>query len=253
MSAALLLTALLMGVAGGPHCLAMCGPACAGIARRGNAQLAWHAGRIAGYATLGAVAASAFQGLGWLTAASAAARPLWTLLHMALLLLGLVLLWRARQPQWMEDLGRAVWVRARNLLLRPALSETSTPLRRMQRGTAATMASATGPGPAPARGIAGLPLLAGALWALMPCGLLYSALMVAVLAGNAAGGALGMAAFATGSAASLALGPWLWRRWQARLPRAWGIRIAGALLAGFSAWALWMGDMASAMPWCVTA
>lgn len=245
---ALLLTALLMGVAGGPHCIAMCGPACAGIARGGRGQWAFHGGRIAGYATLGAIAAGAFQSLGWLTAASAAARPLWTLFHMALLLLGLTLLWKARQPQWLEDVGRAVWRRARGVAPQRAMADGAVLLQRVGPGAAA---GSPGAGQSTRqREAAPLPFAAGLLWALMPCGLLYSALMVAVLAGSAAGGAMAMAAFAVGSALSLALAPWLWRHWQARLPRAWGIRIAGALLAAFSLWALWMGDMAGTMPWC---
>ncbi len=241
MPTTLLFTALLMGLAGGPHCAAMCGAACAGLTRNGRDLLAFQAGRLFGYAALGAIAASAFQGLGWLTAASAAARPLWTLFHMGLLLLGLTLLWQARQPRWIEALGRDVWKRVRRF----ATAATPAGHTAHIRFTGAAAASVAA---APRRG--SLPLLAGALWAFMPCGLLYSALMVAVLAGSAMGGALSMAVFALGSAVSLALGPWLWRHWQRRLPGDWGIRIAGALLAGFSAWALWMGDMARAMPWC---
>src|SRR6185369_4447511 len=42
-------------------------------------------------------------------------------------------------------------------------------------------------------------LAAGALWGFMPCGLVYSALAVALLAGSAAKGALTMAAFGLGT------------------------------------------------------
>jgi sulfite exporter TauE/SafE len=41
------------------------------------------------------------------------------------------------------------------------------------------------------------------LWALLPCGLLYSAVMVSALAGSVAGGALLMALFALGSGITL--------------------------------------------------
>ena len=107
-------TALLMGLVGGPHCVAMCGAACAGIGqaageRKTSAILSFQLGRIIGYSALGALAAASMQGLGWLTIQSAALRPVWTMFHVAALLLGLVLLLRAQQPVWLElaEIGRA--------------------------------------------------------------------------------------------------------------------------------------------------
>jgi sulfite exporter TauE/SafE len=85
------------------------------------------------------------------------------------------------------------------------------------------------------------------LWALMPCGLLYSALLVAALTGSALQGGLAMALFALGSGLSLWLAPWLLLRLHAqanRWRRDWGTRLAGLLLAGAAGWALWM-DVAS--------
>src|SRR5205814_4860137 len=54
MSTTLAAAAMLMGLAGGPHCVAMCGPACAGLVRMGSrpAQRSlwlFHAGRVVGY------------------------------------------------------------------------------------------------------------------------------------------------------------------------------------------------------------
>ena len=275
-----------MGLAGGPHCVAMCGAACAGIgqaagAARGRALLSFQAGRIVGYAGLGALAAASMQGLGWLTVQSVALRPLWTFIHIAAIALGLLLLWHARQPPWLETLGRFLWTRAQSLGL--------------HRGAA--------------------PGLVGMLWALLPCGLLYSAVMVSALAGSVAGGALLMALFALGSGITMLAGPWLWLRWVARrtlpadcakpptglplhagsgnrgstdasaplvfhpagillnsltghltamkalvapAPTAaargdWGVRLAGAALACSAAWALWMDLAHNAAPWCVVA
>ena len=79
----LALTALLMGLVGGPHCVAMCGAACGGIARaagpRSNtALLGFQLGRVLGYSVLGGMAAVSMEGLGWLTVQSAALRPVWT-------------------------------------------------------------------------------------------------------------------------------------------------------------------------------
>ena len=85
----------------------------------------------------------------------------------------------------------------------------------------------------------------------MPCGLLYSALMVAALTGNALEGALTMACFALGSGLSLGLAPWLLLMLKSLGDGAWGIRLAGLALAITSGWALWRGLAHNQAPWCV--
>lgn len=226
MQTSLAITALFMGLAGGPHCIVMCGGACAGIgqaAGAGQTSALWtfQFGRIIGYALLGALAAASVQGLGWLTVQSAALRPVWTLFHVAALVLGLVLLWKAQQPVWLESVGRRLWAGARAL--------------------------------AAGRG-RGAPLVMGVLWALLPCGLLYSALLVAAMTNHAVEGAAVMALFALGTSVSLLAGPWLWLRLGGRGAGAgaWGVRLAGLALAGSSAWALWLGLAHDQAPWCVT-
>ena len=159
---------------------------------------------------------------GWLTVQSAALRPVWSLFHVAALVLGLVLLWRAAQPIWLERAGRSLWQRVRGFGL--------------QRG--------------------GAPLLLGTLWALLPCGLLYSALLVAALAGSVLGGAAVMGAFAIGTSVTMTAAPWLWMRLRGspHIPGSgdWGVRLAGAALAASAAWALWMGLVNNTAPWCAT-
>lgn len=258
MSTTLAATALLMGLAGGPHCVAMCGAACSGVARvgrvirvvpsvspamgaatpaaaasRGPLRSFWRpaswvpggwplgqflAGRLAGYALAGAVAAQAVQSLAWLTGHAAALRPVWTLFHLAVLAWGLVLVAQARQPQWVSAAGRSAWARLR-------------PFAAARGGVFAT----------------------GALWAFMPCGLLYSALLVASLSGGPLDGALAMALFALGSGISLAFAPALLARLRDagnRLRQDWGTRVAGLLLVLAAAWALW-ADMAHRIAvWC---
>lgn len=224
MQTSLALTSLLMGLVGGPHCIAMCGAACAGIGqaagpRKNSAMLTFQLGRIIGYASLGALAAASMQGLGWLTVKSAALRPVWTLFHVAMAVLGLLLLWKAQQPVWLERAGKAIWQRARAL--------------------------AWGRGH-------GLPLLVGALWTFLPCGLLYSALLVAALSNNALEGALVMSLFALGTSVSMMAGPWLWLRLGGSGAGDWGVRLAGLVLAASSGWALWMAFAHNSAPWCVT-
>lgn len=218
--------ALLMGLAGGPHCVAMCGPACAGVIRvvrdprvpqsQGTPQ--FHAGRLSGYALAGAVAAEAVQGIAWLAAQAAALRPAWTLFHALVLGWGLVLLASGRQPALASSAGRQVWNRVRGVAARP-----------------------------------GGVFVTGVMWALMPCGLLYSALLVASLSGGAVAGAFTMLLFGLGSGASLVLAPQLLRRLRLAGNR-WGqdagTRLSGLLVAGAAVYALGMDLFHRIAVWC---
>lgn len=214
-------TALLMGIAGAPHCAAMCGAACGGLtsaARPGRSRWLFQGGRLAGYAAAGAVAAGAVQAFASLTQYAAMLRPAWTLFHLAVLAWALSLVVLARQPAWVSGAGRGAWMR-----IRP-------------------MAQRSG----------GL-FTAGALWIFMPCGLLWSALLVASLSGGPVQGAISMALFGAASSSGLLFGPWLFARLKQagnRLRQDWGTRAAGVLLAGAAGWALWM-DLAERIAiWC---
>jgi uncharacterized protein len=84
---------------------------------------------------------------------------------------------------------------------------------------------------------------AGGLWVAWPCGLLQSALVVAALADTPWGGAAAMAGFAAASALGLSLAPWAFARLAGAggadlQVNVWAVRLAGAALAGASAWAL---------------
>lgn len=218
--------AFVMGLVGGPHCVAMCGTACAGVIRvvrrsdppPRHASLPFHAGRVVGYAAAGAIAAQAVEGLAWMGNHSAALRPAWTLMHLAVLAWGLSLLLLGRQPVLVGTAGRTLWNRVRPWA--PRLGGTFT---------------------------------AGLLWACMPCGLLYSALLAASLSGGAVAGALSMALFAAGSAISLMGAPLAFDRMRG--PRGAtrdirGTRVAGALVMLAAAWGLWM-DLAQRIAlWC---
>lgn len=213
MQTSMAFTALFMGLAGGPHCVAMCGAACAAISRAGGdkgARSLWsfQLSRMVGYALLGAFAGGSVQGLALMGTNTIAIRPLWTMFHVAAFSLGLVLIWQARQPGWLEDLGQNVWRKARPVLSR------------------------LGPRASVVLGVA---------WALMPCGLLYSALLMASLTASAVDGALLMALFSLGTSISLTIAPWLLLRLRGGESGAWAIRLAGLALAATSGWALWMG------------
>lgn len=224
MEFALVLSGLLLGLAGAPHCVAMCSAPCA-LASGGARSSSWsfHGARIAGYALAGAVVASSIGALASLSSLSPALRPLWTLVHSAALALGLWLAWQGRQPQWLEDLGRGARRQVDS-------HDGWLPIK----------------GPARSGVI-------GAAWVAWPCGLLQSALVVAALANNAAGGALVMAAFGSATAGGLLLGPWAWRRLSggsAVLSPTLGIRLAGSMLALASSWSLGAGIWHQVMAYC---
>ena len=223
------LTALTMGLLGGPHCIAMCSAACAGVARascgvadptarRLNlALLQFQLGRVLGYAILGVIAAGSVQAMGWLGANTPIVRPLWMSFHLAAALLGTALLVLGRQPYWVDGLSQRVWRLVRARIGRMGL---------------------------------GAPWMVGAAWAFMPCGLLYAALMLAALQSEAWQGGITMAIFAIGSGASMTFGAWWLLRMNVRPSGPVAMRAAGAALLALSVWAIYKGITAPTGLWC---
>lgn len=161
-----------MGLVGGPHCLAMCAAPCHAViqgygkAVQMHATLpqpaAWpvwsatqfHAGRLLGYGVLGAVAAFAMEQVAWFSDRTSMLHPVWVMMHLAILAWGLLMLFQGQQPLWLERAGRMAWSKVQ-------------PVLAMRGGV----------------------VLAGMCWALMPCGLLYSAILVAALSASPLAGA----------------------------------------------------------------
>ncbi|HWH81046.1 MAG TPA: sulfite exporter TauE/SafE family protein [Burkholderiaceae bacterium] len=215
-------SALLLGLAGGPHCALMCGALQAGVARRPSpaatrrALVSLHVGRLIGYSAAGALVAASVSALSRIGAASPVLTPVWTMLQVAALAFGLVLMATGMVPAW---LSRLKWRRA------PAHAPGT-----VQFLPRASNLKAAG---------------AGACWAAIPCGLLQSALIVAALADTAAQGAGVMGAFAVGTAVSLLIVSSAWSRLAVFGPRlartTLSVRLAGGLLAASSAFALSRG------------
>ncbi len=222
------LSALLMGLASSPHCVAMCSSACGGVAkacggdRPQRAMLALQAGRLLSYSAVGALAAASVSALGAWSSTTPALRPLWSAVHLVALWLGIWLLWRGEPPHWLRLFGQRVSNRVQQRALRAGSSSGSNGGRWWQAG------------------------VLGSAWVALPCGLLQSALIVASLADGAAQGGAVMASFAVGSGLGLWAGPALWWRFSGgRLDAATGpltaARLGGAVLVGLSAWALGHG------------
>ena len=196
--------ALLAGLFGGVHCLAMCGGIAVGFAApRGDGALRHalllNAGRVGGYVLAGAL-------VGGFGAALLGAARLPGLALVMRSLVGAVLLlaaFRLLQPQRAAWLGRpAQWFWRR-----------LQPLR--ERGLA--------------RAGAARPLVLGLFWGWLPCGLSTTLLAAAWLQASAAHGALLMLAFGLGTLPLMLSLSWSGARLAGRLARP-GIRHGAAAL-----------------------
>jgi sulfite exporter TauE/SafE len=199
-----LLAAFLTGLAGAGHCAGMCGGIAGALAhavpagqRSPTVLLAFSAGRLAMYSLLGLLVGTIAGVLA--PADFAAAMITGRLLAAAVMIaIGLYLLRLANTLLWIESAGARVW---RHLapLARRLLPVTSLP-----------------------RAVA-----VGALWGLLPCGLVYGALLYAGTAGGPAQGAAVMLAFGAGTLPAI-LGLGLAAVWVSRY--ASQIRFASGLL-----------------------
>ena len=166
--------ALLLGVFGSAHCFSMCGPiagavSCTGCAR-GKASwrnaLRASFGRIATYAVLGAIAGGLGHVLVAILPGSGFRVAVRLLAAVAIVIAGLSLLgfmWPSSQLERAgSGLFRLVGPRFRDALKRGAVAR---------------------------------PWSLGFMWGLLPCGLVYSALALAVDSGNALAGGLTMLVF----------------------------------------------------------
>lgn len=174
-------SAFVMGLLGGAHCVAMCGgvvgvlcsaaPRCAAAkTKQARYWLAYNAGRIASYSLLGLV----FGSLGTLLAGTAAfegfRHALRAIAALCMLFVGLHLMGLPSIMTRLESAGAPLWRR-----LSP-VAKRFLPLRSPWHAA-----------------------VVGGVWGFMPCGLLYGALVLAASAETPAMGAMTMAAFGVGT------------------------------------------------------
>lgn len=223
-----LLPVFVVGLLGSVHCAGMCGGIVGALSvapARGQAvpvtvrlappvrpalvnMLAYNAGRIVSYMLAGGLAGGIGQGAAALSRLPALQAGAYWMANLMLALLGLYLMDAWRGLARLEQGGQVLWRHVQPLLrhVRPA----------------------QGAGLGPARLLA-----AGALWGWLPCGMVYSVLVTAMLSGSAAGGALVMLAFGLGTLPMLLGLGLLGARLRAGL-RLRGVRLAcGALVLGF--------------------
>lgn len=210
----LLLSALVLGLLGGGHCIGMCGGLMGALTlaipaeqrqRRLGLLLAYNLGRIASYGLAGLLIGAA----GWALASGPAATALRLLAGLLLIAMGLYLAGWWSGLTRIEGIGRLLWRR-----LEP-LARRLLPVRNAPRA-----------------------LLLGALWGWLPCGLVYSTLLWAASQGDALDSALLMLAFGLGTLPVLLATGLAAERLTALLRRR-GVRIAGGLLVIlFGLWTL---------------
>lgn len=170
--------AFLMGLMGSAHCLLMCGPiaaiSCASDRRSSKSGIAAgllpHAGRLSSYVVLGAGAGAAGGAVLALLPVSVLQIAVRILIALVLVLVGLYM------GGWVRGLFSRVERAAAPVFLRLS--------RGGQLGATAT---------------ASMRYVQGAVWGLLPCGLVYGALALAMLAGSAQRGALVLLAFGAGT------------------------------------------------------
>jgi sulfite exporter TauE/SafE len=216
MSAAALSAIFLVGLLGGAHCLGMCGGVVTALTvqmpndpPRWSLHLAYNAGRITTYVAAGALAGSLGSAALLLDGVVPMQIVLFVVAQLMLVALGLYLLGVSRYLDPLERAGRILWRR-----LQPAAS-VLFPVRSAPRAYAV-----------------------GLLWGLLPCGLVYSVLVTALVTGSAGSGALTMLAFGAGTLpALLAVGavmPVLRRFRRAQIVR----QAAGGIVIAFGLFGL---------------
>ncbi|EIC19890.1 sulfite exporter TauE/SafE family protein [Thiorhodovibrio frisius] len=215
-----LITAFLVGLLGGMHCLGMCGGIVTSLTLsqpqerpfpdRLLIQLGYNIGRLLGYGVIGAL----FGGLGDLMLESLpledAQRLLYAAAAVMMLLLGLYL------GRWWQGLARLEHLGARLWRFIAPIGQRWLPIRHGWQAVGV-----------------------GFVWAWLPCGLVYSVLIWSLASGSALSGALLMLAFGLGTLPNL-LGMGLLAGAAARLlERPWLNQVAGALIIGFALLAFW--------------
>ena len=168
-------SAFLMGLIGSGHCIAMCGGIASSLQLASNKRqtwlysLAYNSGRALSYMLAGALVAGISSQFA--TQNSAFALFLSFLAGVFMLLVGVYIMRLAATLQWLEKLGKTlIWQHL--IKLNKYLMPIDSPLKALGYG---------------------------ALWGLLPCGLVYSALTWAMTSGTAINGALVMLAFALGT------------------------------------------------------
>jgi len=205
------LSAFLVGLLGGGHCVGMCGGIVGAVTLSLPGQrpkiaylLAYNAGRIASYTLAGILAGLIGASSFFLDHVLPVEKTLYVLANLMLIVLGLYLAGLWQGVLVLESAGSLLWQK-----LQP-LSKKLLPLRTVPQAFAL-----------------------GMVWGWLPCGLVYSVLVAALATGSAAQGGLFMLAFGLGTLPTLLAMGLAAVRLKGLLQNIWMRRISGLLVAGF--------------------
>ena len=213
MNSAVIFTAFATGLAGSAHCIGMCGGISVSLglgSMKKRLLPVYHLGRLASYTTLGLVFGSLLPLIGVRAYNAIWGASLRIAAALIMLSIGLQIIFGVNFLRYLERYGSRLW--------RP-LAGLVQSLLPVQTGSDA--------------------LLLGFLWGLLPCGLIYSALALAVVSGNPLQAGLAMLAFGAGTLpAMLLLGVFSGTLVQV-LTRDSSRFFLGAIVIASALWTLW--------------
>lgn len=213
-----LISAFLVGLLGGGHCIGMCGGIVSAVSMHLPNQakdtpqkqpkifflIAYNAGRILSYTLAGVLAGLIGASSFFMGHVLPIQHMLYLISSLMLILLGLYLAGFWHGITLIENVGRALWVK-----LQP-YSKRYIPVQNLKQA-----------------------FLLGGLWGWLPCGLVYSVLIAAIATGSALNGGLLMLAFGLGTLPTLLAMGMTAVKLKTTLQNVWVRRASGLLVLGF--------------------
>lgn len=206
-----LMSAFLVGLLGGGHCIGMCGGIVSAVSMhlpnhnpKVSFLLAYNTGRILSYTLAGVVAGLIGASSFFLAHVLPIQHLLYFISSLILILLGLYLAGFWHGITAIENLGRALWMK-----LQP-YSKRYIPVQNLKQA-----------------------FVLGSIWGWLPCGLVYSVLIAAIATGRALNGGLLMFAFGLGTLPTLLAMGMTAIKLKAMLQNIWVRRASGLMVLGF--------------------
>ena len=206
-----LMSAFLVGLLGGGHCVGMCGGIVGAVSMhlpqsksKAPFLLSYNAGRILSYTFAGAIAGLVGASSFFLEHVLPIQHVLYGITSLMLIALGLYLAGIWHGVTYLEGAGKGIWK-----TLQP-YSKRYIPLQNIKQA-----------------------FFLGSLWGWLPCGLVYSVLIAAIATGSAINGGLLMLAFGLGTLPTLLAMGMAAVRLKTVLQNIWVRQASGLLVLGF--------------------
>jgi len=206
-----LMSAFLVGLLGGGHCVGMCGGIVGAVSMhlpqsksKAPFLLSYNAGRILSYTFAGAIAGLVGASSFFLEHVLPIQHVLYGITSLMLIALGLYLAGIWHGVTYLEGAGKGIWK-----TLQP-YSKRYIPAQNIKQA-----------------------FFLGSLWGWLPCGLVYSVLIAAIATGSAINGGLLMLAFGLGTLPTLLTMGMAAARLKTVLQNIWVRRASGLLVLGF--------------------